>query len=125
MKKNKTISFRVARELADALEEVENKTEYLTRLLVDDLDGNGRDVWQKEVKKQKHILNVRILGRVGNAIRKFRDMAKSCDTKPERDLLKREFVYTMQVEKELANDPDVQSFIQAHIDRLEELELRK
>ena len=113
-RKSSVIGFRVPVEVAEVLEQLENRSEYLVRLILDDLAKTDPKI-SRMLKKEEHIRNVTVFGRVSNSIARYRSMERTCTTAAQKRLLKREMIGVLTQESEMATNTEIKEFIDNYI----------
>ena len=119
-RKSAMIGFRAPQEVAEALEQLENKSEYIVRLVLDDLAKNDGKI-SRMLKKEEHIRNVTVFGRVSNSIARFRSMERTCTSAAQKRLLKREMIGVLSQEMEMATNKEIKEFIETYIKEFQRL----
>jgi len=120
MTKYKQISVRISQEIHANLEQIDNKSEYVKQLIINDLTSDKNSLFKNEITKQNKINNIKLMGQVSNAVHKYRGIKKNMSERPHAKLLKREFCSLMRSEMNKNEDPDIKKFVAYYIKKFEE-----
>ncbi len=119
--KGRSVSLRVSDEVYDVLERIQNKSEYITHLLLRDFAQGSNNFLQKIARKEAAKERSTKSMQISNSSRKLRSICFGKSTE-EKQMLKEAFVELLNAEKEIQEDQKIKSQIEFKLKEINEID---
>jgi len=113
-------SFRVSVEMKEALKLLENKTQYILNLIIEDMKNSENSKYVKYVRLESKIQILKKQGQILNAGCVYQNMLKKTPRTQRRNLRKT-FINVLEAQQDLTEDNETLELIKETIKQIGEL----